>query len=141
MTNIKPHNLALHQHLLALGYEHERMPAQAGDDGDAETGPMPWHSPSCDQYTFADEVVWLDANGIAVHEAVPPLDVNKTLTAFEAYLGDNPPGSDVLLEYISESNHAGWDGYTPDQLAAIAFFFRDVMGYAVESRGAAEDAE
>jgi len=34
-----PFNLALHDHLIALGFHHDRIPAYWADDGDAENGP------------------------------------------------------------------------------------------------------
>lgn len=61
--------LALHDHLLLLGYRRTRHPAECGDDGDGETGPMPWGHPAYDEYEGPDEFVLATETGVLDREA------------------------------------------------------------------------
>ncbi len=58
------YNQALHVHLLAHGYTHERVPADWEDHGDAETGPMVTGGPAYDMYIGADEMVFSGETGV-----------------------------------------------------------------------------
>lgn len=41
---------------------------------------------------------------------------------------------DVLVEYIEESEHAGWDGFTGRDLYGVRRFLTD-LGVYIENRG------
>ncbi len=81
------YNQALHIHLLAHGYEHERVEASWEDHGDAETGPMVSGGPAYDMYLGPDEVVFATEDGL--------LDRISCDVAFEkaleAFMNDGRP--------------------------------------------------
>lgn len=58
-------------------------------------------------------------------------ETNQKLMDFEAWmlrLFNSTIGIE-LREYVKESNHSGWDGFTPSELAAIAKFLYDIQLY------------
>lgn len=69
-----PYNEDAHQQLLALGYEHENMPAEF-DDGDAENGPGSWGHPPYDEYTSNDDYIIIDQAGQFVHHEMRDLEL------------------------------------------------------------------
>lgn len=58
-----PFNLALHDHMMTLGYEWTRIPDSWEDDGDGESGPHLTGGPACDQYAGPDEYVYCAFEG------------------------------------------------------------------------------
>jgi len=149
-----PYNLALHNHLILAGYEHSHVEADVDDVGGPESGPIiRGFTPAYDVYLGEDEFVYSSASGELHREPHDPeaeddtaeqmaaclarcaADPDASFVRFEAYLGDNEKigAAYHMLEYIRENNHAGWDGYTAEQRAAVAFFFEDVMRYAQEA--------
>ncbi len=91
-----PFNLALHEHLLALGYAWQQHPAEYGDDGDGESGPMPWGHPAWDEYEGPLDRVFYSALGVAEAQLR-----DLQAEAFEASLADEDEG-EALAE--AESN-------------------------------------
>jgi len=59
----QPYNLALHEHLLALGYEHKRIDADWEDTGTADSGPLLHGHNGYDEYAGPDELVVATADG------------------------------------------------------------------------------
>lgn len=57
-----PYNLALHDHLVSLGYLHTHENADF-DDGDPENGPGTWSHPAFDMYEGPDEYVFVSEMG------------------------------------------------------------------------------
>lgn len=60
---IHPFNIALHDHLLSIGYAYERCPEEYYDSGNGETGPMVHGHAAYDQYTGDDDYVFCDVSG------------------------------------------------------------------------------
>jgi hypothetical protein len=58
-----PFNLALHEHLLALGFVYQRVEADWIDDGDAESGPHLSGHDAFDEYEDADSRVFCGEGG------------------------------------------------------------------------------
>jgi hypothetical protein len=73
-------NLALHEHLTALGYIHTRREAEF-DDGDPENGPGTWSCPAYDEYEGPDEYVFATEIG--------GLDREARDTQFEQWLASH----------------------------------------------------
>jgi hypothetical protein len=57
-----PFNLALHEHLLALGYKYTAHEAEF-DDGDPENGPGTWGCPAYDEYEGPADYVFYSEIG------------------------------------------------------------------------------
>lgn len=64
-----PFNLALHEHLTALGYSWVQHEETWEDVGDAENGPELTGGPAFDEYTGPDEIVCASASGDVGREA------------------------------------------------------------------------
>lgn len=90
MTKSKHFNEAAHEHLLAHGYTYERMAATWEEDGDAESGPHVSGGPEFDQYTGADEYVFIAPSGLADHE--------KRDAAHEAWIDEHVASPSPGLE-------------------------------------------
>lgn len=85
----EPFNIALHDHLISLGYRRERVEASWEDVGDAENGPKLEGGPAFDCYTGADEYVYASEIGV--------LDRNARDEAFEQWADEQSrPMSEVL---------------------------------------------
>jgi hypothetical protein len=79
-----PYNLALHEHLLSLGFKYEgRVEAHWEDDGDPENGPHLSGWPAHDQYTGPNDLFFVDENGRMHHE----LELEAYCEAMEAAHG------------------------------------------------------
>lgn len=72
------YNQALHEHLLAHGYEHQRVEADWEDHGDGETGPMVSGGPAYDLYLGSDEMVFATEEGV-LDRVARDLDFEKWL--------------------------------------------------------------
>jgi hypothetical protein len=50
---------------------------------------------------------------------------------FQEYLEKMPPAmiGSLIMEYLRESNHQGWDGFSPRHMSGIRALFRDIMLY------------
>jgi hypothetical protein len=71
----EPTNPDLHDHLTALGYDFDPMPAEF-DDGDPENGPGTGGHPPYDQYIGPDEFIMIE-DGHVVHRAARDLDLER----------------------------------------------------------------
>ncbi len=80
-----PFNLALHEHMLSLGFHYEgRQAAHWEDTGDPENGPgglSGW--PAHDQYTGPNDIFFADENGRMHHEP-RDLELEAHIEAMEA---------------------------------------------------------
>jgi hypothetical protein len=58
----------------------------------------------------------------------------ETMTQFETYIKNvsNEDLGSALKEYIGESNHSGWDGYSNRHKFAICAFLEDLMVFHQE---------
>lgn len=56
-------NVELHEHLLSLGYVHQRIEADVEDTGDGETGPMITGHCGFDEYTSHEDRVYYGEDG------------------------------------------------------------------------------
>jgi hypothetical protein len=63
MKTVTPFNLALHEHLLAQGYEHRRIDADWEDVGTADSGPLLHGHNAYDEYAGKDELVFSTEEG------------------------------------------------------------------------------
>jgi hypothetical protein len=81
-----PFNLALHEHLLSLGYTHIRVDADWEDSGNAETGPIFHGHNGYDEYTGPDEVVFVSAEG--------ELDWDERNLEYEKWIIEEPWDTD-----------------------------------------------
>ena len=53
-----------------------------------------------------------------------------TVTAVESILTIEPDRfRDRFMEYVTESDHDGWEGFTPSQVSAIDQFLIDLIKY------------
>jgi hypothetical protein len=96
-----PFNLALHEHLLALGYEHERMGESYAEIGDGESGPELEGGPAYDVYRGSDEYVYSSAGGI--------LDRTARDLALEAWLDEHEAGGTAEYGEAPEAERARTD--------------------------------
>jgi hypothetical protein len=72
-TGAAPFNPAAHDHLLALGFTHERYEASWEDLGDAENGPQLSGGPAYDEYQAEDGfTVYVGEDGRTGCEWVQP---------------------------------------------------------------------
>lgn len=55
----------------------------------------------------------------------------KPMVEFEKFCYDTADSAlgDTLTDYIMESNHGGWDGYTLQDLLGIGAFLTDLITY------------
>lgn len=66
----RPFNLALHEHMMALGYSWTHQPATWEESGDAENGPCLDGCPAYDEYTGIDEYVYSGEYGVLASCAI-----------------------------------------------------------------------
>ncbi len=79
-ARLNAYNQALHVHLLAHSYTHDRIPASWEDCGDAENGPMVSGGPAYDLYIGADEMVFATEDGV-LDRVARDLEFEKWLEA------------------------------------------------------------
>ena len=60
----KPFNIALHEHLTSLGYNHTRHASSWQDIGDADNGPCLDGGPAYDEYAGDDEYIFASEDGV-----------------------------------------------------------------------------
>jgi hypothetical protein len=73
----EPYNAALHEQLLALGFERVWHDAEWEDTGDAESGPALDGHPAWDEYTSASEIICIDEAGRVVHREERDLELER----------------------------------------------------------------
>jgi len=81
-----PYNLALHEHLLSLGYTYQQVEADWEDVGTGETGPMVYGHHGYDEYTGPDEYCFASADGV--------LDRQPRDLELEKWLDQHAPSND-----------------------------------------------
>ncbi len=89
----KPYNLALHEHLMSLGYEYQRFACTFEDAGDAENGPHLTGGPAYDMYSSPTEFIYATEGGVLDHE-----DRNLAFEKMMAEMNNDPHYQQWLLD-------------------------------------------
>lgn len=61
----------------------------------------------------------------------PMVEFERFINQFDTIVLPNTPTQffELVKEYVAESNHGGWDGFTLNDLLGIGAFMTDLMTY------------